>query len=99
MSGRIALRTLALAIAAGACSDVPDDTLDTERPLTAEFVEVFRVGNMDPPYWAQFGTPPSLGFDGDGNLFVLNPDAPVVAVLDRDGEFVRTLGRRGEGPG
>ena len=42
MSGRIAVRTLAwilaLAIAAGACSDVPDDTLDTDRPLTAEFV-------------------------------------------------------------
>ena len=42
MSGRIAVRTLAgtlaLAIAAGACSDVPDDILDTDRPLTAEFV-------------------------------------------------------------
>ena len=99
VSGRPTLWTLALAIAAGACSDVPDDTLDTDRPLTAEFVEVFRVGDMDPPDWAQFGTPPSLGFDGGGNLFVLNPDVPVVAVLDRDGGLVRTLGRRGEGPG
>lgn len=103
MSGRLAVRTLArpltLAIAAGACSDVPDDTLDTDRPLTAEFVELFRVGDMDPPDWAQFGTPPSLGFDGRGNLFVLNPDAAVVAVVDRSGGLVRTLGRRGEGPG
>ena len=103
MSGRTAVRTfartLALAIAAGACSDVPDDALDTDRPLTAEFVELFRVGDMDPPDWAQFGTPPSLGFDGRGNLFVLNPDAAVVAVVDRSGGLVRTLGRRGEGPG
>ena len=99
MNGRTAVRTLALAIAAGACSDAPDDTLDTDRPLTAEFVELFRVGDMDPPAWAQFGTSPSLGFDGRGNLFVLNPDVPVVAVLDRDGGLVRTLGRRGEGPG
>ncbi|MYB04842.1 MAG: hypothetical protein F4Y24_00680 [Gemmatimonadetes bacterium] len=99
VSGRPALFTLALAFAAGACSDVPDDTLDTDRPLTAEFVEVFRVGDMDPPDWAQFGTPPSLGFDDGGNLFVLNPDVPVVAVLNRDGGLVRTLGRRGEGPG
>ena len=103
MSGRIAVRTLArtlaLAIAAGACSDAPDDTLDTDRPVTAEFVELFRVGDMDPPDWAQFGTPPSLGFDGRGNLFVLNPDAAVVAVVDRSGGLVRTLGRRGEGPG
>ena len=99
MSGRMPLRTLALAIAAGACSDIPDDTLDTDRPLTAEFVEAFRVGDMDPPAWAQFGSPPSLGFDGGGNLVVLNPDVPVVAVLDRDGRLVRTLGRGGEGPG
>ncbi|MYE15317.1 MAG: hypothetical protein F4Y07_02445, partial [Gemmatimonadetes bacterium] len=99
VSGRPALCTLALAFAAGACSDVPDDTLDTDRPLAAEFVEVFRVGDVDPPDWAQFGTPPSLGFDGGGNLFVLNPDVPVIAVLNRDGGLVRTLGRRGEGPG
>lgn len=99
MSGRIALPTLALAIAAVACSDAPEDTLDTDRPLPMEFVELFRVGDMDPPDWAQFGTPPSLGFDGAGNLFVLNPDVPVVAVLDRNGELVRTLGGGGEGPG
>ena len=99
MSGRTALRALALAIAAGACADAPDSALDTDRPLTAELVELFRVGDMDPPDWAQFGTPPSLGFDGRGNLFVLNPDVPVVAVLNRDGELVRTLGGAGEGPG
>ncbi len=85
MSGRPTLRTLALAIAAGACSDAPSDSPDADRPLTAEFVEVFRVGDADPPDWAQFATPPSLGFDGEGNLFVLNPDVPVVAVLDRAG--------------
>lgn len=99
MRGRIAPRTVALAIAAGACSDMPLDTLDTDRPLSAEFVEVYRVGDMDPPDWAQFGKSPSLAFDGSGNLFVLNPDVPVVAVLDRDGGLVRTLGRGGEGPG
>ena len=93
----IALRTLALAITAGACSDLPNDTLHTDRPVTAEFVEVFRVGDMDPPDWAQFGTPPSLGFDGGGNLFVLNPDFPVVAVLDRDGGLVRTMGTERQG--
>ena len=96
---RILARTLALAIAAGACSDAPDVALDIDRPLSMEFVELFRVGDMDPPDWAQFGTPPSLGFDGAGNLFVLNPDVPVVAVLNRDGELVRTLGGGGEGPG
>ena len=49
MSGRAALQTLVLAIAAGACSDAPDDTPDADRPLTAEFVEVFRVGATQLP--------------------------------------------------
>ena len=99
MNGRTALRILAPAVAAGACSDAPHDSPDTDRPLTAEFVEVFRVGDADSPEWAQFGAPPSVGFDGGGNLFVLNPDVPIVAVLDRAGGLVRTLGRGGEGPG
>ena len=99
MHRRVALRTLALAMGAGACSGVTDGPLATDRPLTAEFVEVFRVGGMDPPDWAQFGTPPRLGFDGAGNLFVLNPAVGVVAVLGRDGGLVRTLGRSGDGPG
>ncbi|MCY3809685.1 MAG: hypothetical protein OXG58_09740 [Gemmatimonadetes bacterium] len=99
MRRRPPLPTLALALAAGACSETHDDASATDRPLTAEFVEVFRVGASELPDWAQFGTPPSVAFDGGGNLFVLNPDVPVVAVLDRDGELVRTLGRRGEGPG
>lgn len=46
MIGRVPLATIALAIAAGACSDGPDDTPDTDRPLTAEFVEVFRVSEV-----------------------------------------------------
>ncbi len=99
MRRRPPLPTLALALAASACSETHDDASATDRPLTAEFVEVFRVGAGELPDWAQFGTPPSVAFDGGGNLFVLNPDMPVVAVLDRDGELVRTLGRRGEGPG
>ena len=99
MRRRPPLPTLTLALAASACSETHDDASATDRPLTAEFVEVFRVGAGELPDWAQFGTPPSVAFDGGGNLFVLNPDMPVVAVLDRDGELVRTLGRRGEGPG
>ena len=43
MSGRLAVRTLALAVAAGACSDVPDDASDCDRPVTAEFVEVWLL--------------------------------------------------------
>ncbi|MXW16467.1 MAG: hypothetical protein F4X60_14785 [Gemmatimonadetes bacterium] len=74
------------------------------RPLTAEFAEVYRVGGLDAPTWAQFGDPlfggaQPMGFDGAGNLHVLDPDASQVVVIDGRGELVRTVGRKGEGPG
>lgn len=75
-----------------------------DRPLNAYFEEVYRVGGLDAPTWAQFGDPLfggvlPMGFDGAGNLHVLDPDASRVVVIDRRGVLVRTVGRKGEGPG
>ena len=75
-----------------------------DRPLTAEFEEVYRVGGLNAPTWAQFGDPPfggvlPMGFDAAGKLHVLDPDASQVVVIDGRGELVRTVGRKGEGPG
>ncbi len=75
-----------------------------DRPLAADFEEVYRVGGLDAPAWALFGDPLfggvlPMGFDAAGNLHVLDPDASRVVVVDRRGELVRTVGRRGEGPG
>ncbi len=75
-----------------------------DRPLTADFAEVYRVGGLNAPTWAQFGDPLfggglPMGFDAAGNLHVLDPDASQVVVIDSRGEPVRTVGRKGEGPG
>jgi len=37
--------------------------------------------------------------DGRGNIFVWDPNSFRVQMFDRTGKFVRTLGRKGEGPG
>ena len=75
-----------------------------DRPLTARFEEVYRVGGLNAPTWAQFsdrwfGRALPMGFDAAGNLHVLDPDASQVVVIDSRGDLVRIVGRKGEGPG
>ena len=68
-----------------------------DRPLAADFEEVYRAGGLSAPEWAQFVDPPRMGFDAAGNLYVL--DESRVVVIDSGGDLVRTVGREGEGPG
>ena len=70
-----------------------------DRRLAADFPEVYRVGGLNAPEWAQFTDPDRMGFDGAGNLYVLDRGAYRVVVIDSGGDLVRTVGREGEGPG
>ena len=70
-----------------------------DRPLTADFPEIYRVGGLAAPEWAQFSGRGPVGFDGSGNLYILDFGAPQVVVTDTLGRLVRTVGRAGEGPG
>lgn len=70
-----------------------------DRPLTADFPEVYRVGGLAAPDWAQFTERGDLGFDAAGNLYVLDAKAFRVVVIDPQGQLVRTVGQRGQGPG
>ena len=70
-----------------------------DRPLTADFREVYRAGGLSAPDWAQFTARGSVSFDDSGNLYVLDPGASQVVVIDPQGRLVRTIGRAGEGPG
>ena len=75
----------------------PGQAQDT--PLAADFPEVYRVGGLDVPEWAQFTFPGPLGFDGSGNLHVLDGASHRVVIIDPAGQLLRTVGRQGEGPG
>ena len=70
-----------------------------DRPLSADFEEVYRVGGVNAPEWAFFQGSEPVGFDGAGNLYVLDTQASQVVVIDPQGGLVRTVGRKGEGPG
>ena len=70
-----------------------------DRPLTADVTEVYRVGGVNAEEWAFFGPALQPGFDGAGNLVVLDAFNKRVVVVGPDGRLVRVVGREGEGPG
>ncbi len=67
--------------------------------LDPDFEEVYRVGSFGGEDWEQFGDIASLGFDGAGNLYLLDRQAARVTVVAADGSYLRDFGREGEGPG
>lgn len=70
-----------------------------DRALTWDFPEVWRVGGLDAPEWAQFTGPDDMAFDGSGNLYVVDSEAGHIVKIGPDGELLMTIGRPGEGPG
>ena len=93
------LRRTAGATALACFVAVPPATAAQDRPLTADFPEVYRAGGLNAPDWAQFQGRGPTGFDAVGNLYVLDYGASQVVVIDPQGSLVRTVGREGEGPG
>ena len=67
--------------------------------LDPAFEEVYRVGGVDGGGWETFGFVSEAGFDGAGNLHVLNGSNARVVVVSPSGRLVREFGRRGDGPG
>ena len=94
-SPRIVLIVLASAAVAGS----GDGAAAQDRRIAADLAEVYRVGGLSAPEWAQFVDPNGIGFDAAGNLYVLDGGGYRVVVIDSGGDLVGTIGRRGEGPG
>ena len=73
-----------------------------DRLLTADFVEVLRVGDSTGGAWQELTNVTGLGFDAGGNLYIANApgygDLEGVIVTPR-GELGATFGRTGDGPG
>ena len=70
-----------------------------DRPLEADFEEVYRVGSLAGEDWEQFGNVRKVAFDEAGHLYVFDGQADRIVVVGSDGEYMRGFGRKGEGPG
>ena len=92
-SGRLVAVGLCAALATASHAAAQD------RALAAEFEEVYRVGGVNAPEWAFFEDSLPASFDASGNLYVLDRTAGHVVIVDAGGGLVRTVGRKGEGPG
>ena len=68
---------------------------DTEATLVPEV----SIGELEGPEEYLFGWIGSVAVDDDRSVHVLDGQAQHVRVFDSTGEYVETLGRRGEGPG
>ena len=98
-------RSLAWAAALVVSSSPGNSVAGQDRVLAADFPEVYRVGGLRAPEWAEFTTAPTVAFDAAGRLYVqekmsvLGGSAGPVVVIDQGGSLVRTIGGPGEGPG
>ena len=70
-----------------------------DRLFDAAFEEIYRLGAVDGRGWDTFGSVEGLGFDGAGNLYILDTQAIRISVVDPEGNLVRQFIGEGEGPG
>lgn len=102
------LLALGLATVVAGCGDAgpgasapsdPESLAAPDRILEWAPEMVFSVGGLDAPDWATFGRVGSVAFDDAGALYIFDRQTSLVTVVSPDGEFLRTVGRQGGGPG
>jgi hypothetical protein len=83
-----------------------DGVLHVENPASpmraqAEFApsERWRIGGDDEDEDEFFGVIMAIDVDAEGNVYLLDAQLHQVMIYDSQGEFLRSVGREGEGPG
>ncbi len=85
---------------------VPQDTVPVRNPPTCEGCQVVlehvvTLGEREGP--GRVGRPSAMAVDSSGRYYVAHGDGGFAAtriwVFDKDGAFLRTIGRDGDGPG
>jgi len=77
---------------------VQNPSQPTESPSTSQPEEIWRIGGDDDED-VVFGVLDGVVADASGNVYLLDIQLSEVLVYTADGEYVRTIGREGEGPG
>ncbi|MDE2661775.1 MAG: hypothetical protein OXI39_02065 [Gemmatimonadota bacterium] len=74
---------------------------DEDRPLAADFEEVYRIGGIAAEGWDAFTEIADLDFDAGGRLYIRDEagSSTRIVVVDGAGGLAAEFGRRGDGPG
>ena len=91
----------------GSVDTLPSGTIVVTNPARGiwdsatawRVVEELRIGTADGVGPELLGQVTAVETDAAGQIYVLEGQAQEIRVFDRDGEYVRTIGRKGGGPG
>jgi hypothetical protein len=94
-----ALLALAFAPAAAAASEVANPDTPRDGRIEAGLEELFSLGGYSEADEEFFGVVANAILDDEGQSYFLDEQLCEVRVFDENGDYVRTFGREGEGPG
>lgn len=104
--GQLCLTGAAILLAANSSPELAGQQVQVVRSTGAgvwgdglQVVEQARIGAVDGPPEQTFGEVQAVTVALDGNVYVADGQVPAVRVYNRDGRFLRNVGREGEGPG
>ena len=69
------------------------------HPGVGRLVEELSIGGLDGPELYSFGSVEDVEIGPNESMYVADEVTPAIRQYDRNGKYVRTLGRRGIGPG
>lgn len=70
-----------------------------QGPMTVKMEALWQLGGETDDEDEFFGVISDIEIDEQGNVYLLDAQLSEVKIFTADGEFVRTIGREGEGPG
>ena len=70
-----------------------------EAPLVRDLELLWTIGGETDDEDEMFGVIADVALDADGNVYLLDAQLNEVKIFDADGNFLRSIGREGEGPG
>lgn len=75
------------------------DSTETVDHFILHAVEELRIGDLEGDDEYIFGSINDIAIGTNGEIIVADGQVPVVRMYDKDGTFVRNIGREGRGPG
>jgi hypothetical protein len=78
---------------------VKNPAVPVEKPVTVEMEELWQLGGETDDEDEFFGIIADIKIDDQGLVYLLDSQLSEIKIYSADGEYLRSIGREGEGPG